>query len=393
MAAGSGGGGVETTPTWIVALVCSAIIFISMLVERILHNLGKRWKKNNRKALHESLLKVKEELMLLGFISLMLALFQGAASSICIPESATKYMLPCKAADPNPPKQMHYQIDLSASNFMGNKRHLLAAAAGTDTCASKMRQWKRWEESITSEDSVKGSEFTSVQQHAFIKEHSVGHLVILSWLTSFLKQFYPGVTKSDYITLRLGFIQKHCQGNPKFNFHKYMVRTLEVDFKKVVGISWSLWIFVVIFLLLNVNGWNMYFWIAFIPLLLLLVVGTKLEHVITQLARDVVNKHTAIEGDLIVQLSDDHFWFHKPRLVLHIIHFILFQNAFEIAFFFWSLMGSSFRRAMFHEHVQESLVGWAQKAKKHKEAKLNTIRLGEGSTSPAIMRSAPNNEG
>uniref|UniRef100_A0A5K1BNR1 MLO-like protein n=13 Tax=Nymphaea colorata TaxID=210225 RepID=A0A5K1BNR1_9MAGN len=55
-------------------------------------------------------------------------------------------------------------------------------------------------------------------------------------------------------------------------------------------------------------------------------------------------------------------------------------------------MGSSFKRAMFHEHVQESLVGWAQKAKKHKEAKVNTIRLGEGSASPAIMRSDPNNE-
>ncbi|XP_028074757.1 probable ethanolamine kinase [Camellia sinensis] len=32
-----------------------------------------------------------------------------------------------------------------------------------------------------------------------------------------------------------------------------MIRALEDDFKKVVGISWYLWIFVVSFLLLNVN--------------------------------------------------------------------------------------------------------------------------------------------
>ena len=31
-------------------------------------------------------------------------------------------------------------------------------------------------------------------------------------------------------------LQTHCRGNPKFNFHKYMIRALEDDFKKVVGI-------------------------------------------------------------------------------------------------------------------------------------------------------------
>ena len=68
---------------------------------------------------------------------------------------------------------------------------------------------------------------------------------------------------------------------------------------------------------------------------LLLAVGAKLEHVIAQLAHEVAEKHIAIEGDLVVQPSDDHFWFQRPRIVLFLIHFILFQNAFEIGFFFW----------------------------------------------------------
>jgi mlo protein len=71
---------------------------------------------------------------------------------------------------------------------------------------------------------------------------------------------------------------------------------------------------------------------------LLLAVGTKLEHVIAQLAYDVAEKQTAIEGDLIVTPSDQHFWFGRPRIILHLIHFILFQNAFELAFFFWILV-------------------------------------------------------
>lgn len=58
---------------------------------------------------------------------------------------------------------------------------------------------------------------------------------------------------------------------------------------------------------------------------LLLAVGAKLQHVIMQLAQEVAEKHTAVEGAILVRPSDDHFWFRRPKLVLHLIHFILFQ--------------------------------------------------------------------
>ncbi|CAN6479225.1 unnamed protein product [Victoria cruziana] len=446
-------GSLEFTPTWIVAVVCSIIVFISLALERILHYLGKHLKKTNQKPLFEALQKVKEELMLLGFISLLLTVFQNPISHICIPKGFANHMLPCEKESAST-ESSHYQV-FSLPNLLGGKRRLLAAAGSSNHCISKgkvqllsleaihqlhififvlaivhvifsvltmllggaqIRQWKHWEDSIANDkyntEEVLEKKVTHVQQHAFVKEHTLGFArrsSILSWLLSFFKQFYASVTKSDYITLRLGFIMTHCRGNPKFNFHKYMMRALEADFKKVVGISWYLWVFVIIFLLLNVGGWHTYFWIAFIPLILLLAVGAKLEHVITKLAHDVADKHTAIEGDLVVQPSDNYFWFHRPRLVLYLIHFILFQNAFEIAFFFWILttygfdscimgqvgfiiprliigviiqglcsystlplyaivtqMGSAFQKAIFDEHVHENLVGWVQKAKKRK---------------------------
>jgi hypothetical protein len=31
-------------------------------------------------------------------------------------------------------------------------------------------------------------------------------------------------------------LQTHCPSNPKFDFYGYMVRALEADFRKVVGI-------------------------------------------------------------------------------------------------------------------------------------------------------------
>lgn len=439
----------EFTPTWIVAVVCSIIVFVSLIVERQLHFLGKLFKRKDQKPLYEALLKVKEELMLLGFISLLLTVLQGPIQRICIPKGWTNHMLPCIIEDEETEggaaKTEHYVIG-------GLRRLLSEGGEGASHCSTKgkvpllsiealhhlhififvlalthvifsvvtmvlggakIRQWKHWEDSIHKNDtgSVPGK-VTNVQQFEFIQDHFTGtgkDSRILSWLHSFSKQFYGSVTKSDYTTMRLGFIMTHCRGNPKFDFYKYMVRALEADFKKVVGISWYLWVFVIVFLLLNVNGWHTYFWIAFFPLILLLALGTKLEHVITQLAHDVAEKHSAIQGDLVVKPSDEHFWFSRPRIVLYLIHFILFQNAFEIAFFFWILttygfdscimgqvrfivprlvigaiiqilcsystlplyaivtqMGSSFKKAIFEEHVQESLVGWAQKVKKRK---------------------------
>ena len=82
---------------------------------------------------------------------------------------------------------------------------------------------------------------------------------------------------------------------------------------------------------------------------LLLAVGTKLEHVITQLAHEVAEKHVAIEGDLVVKPSDDHFWFHSPQIVLILIHVILFQNSFELAVFFWIWVRIHFRFGNFKE--------------------------------------------
>ncbi|KAI0515719.1 MLO-like protein 1 [Dendrobium catenatum] len=458
-----GGGGEEElkldrTPTWIVAVVCTVIICISLFFERFLHRLGKRFMRKNQKPLYQALQKMKEELMLMGFISLLLVVFQAAIQKICIPESYTHHMRPCKSKDLAGEGgevgavrgTAHYRTDFFAGVVGGGRRLLAGGGSGAEHCAkkgkvpllsieaihqlhififvlatthvilsvltmllgsAKIRQWKHWEVSIHKEtvENASAPAITHVHQTEFVKGRFLGigkDSVILSWLHSFFKQIFGSVTKSDYSTMRLGFIMAHCKGNRKFDFHKYMVRALEADFKKVVGISWYLWIFVVIFLLLNVGGWHVYFWLSFIPLILLFTVGTKLEHIITQLAHDVAEKNTAIEGDLVVKPSDDHFWFHRPRIVLFLIHLILFQNAFEIAYFFFILaiygyhscimdssgyiitrvsisvvvqiicsystlplyaivtqMGSSFKPAIFEEHVQEGLVEWAQKAK------------------------------
>ncbi|RDX81977.1 MLO-like protein 1 [Mucuna pruriens] len=475
------GNDLEFTPTWVVAVVCSVIVAVSFAAERFLHYGGKFLKKKNQKPLYEALLKIKEELMLLGFISLLLTVTQNVMVKICVPVGWTHHMLPCSLKDKEKKEletTSHFQTFFSFSDIAGTARRLLAESENETPatleklghCAKKgkvpllsvealhhlhififvlaivhvtfcvltvvfgglrIREWKHWEDSVGNENYETTQLVTSeptvthVHQHAFIKDRFTGFgkdSIVLGWIKSFFKQFYGSLTKLDYVTLRLGFIMTHCRGNPKFNFHKYMIRALEDDFKKVVGISWYLWIFVVIFMLLNINGWHTYFWISFIPLILLLAVGTKLEHVIIQLAHEVAEKHSAIEGELVVQPRDDHFWFHRPHIVLFLIHFILFQNAFEIAFFFWiwftfgfdscimgriryivprliigvfiqllcsystlplyaivTQMGTHFKKAIFDDQVQARLVGWAQKAKK-KGLRGDNSQSGQGSS-------------
>ncbi|EMS51317.1 MLO-like protein 1 [Triticum urartu] len=386
----------EYTPTWIVAGVCSLIVTVSLAAERCLHYLGKTLKRKHQKALFEALLKVKEELMLLGFISLLMTVSQDVIQRTCIPPSWTNYLLPCKRMEERSvvdlggrrllpksvPRSDHCKnkvdgpwvfkqyillhcavhntysfsiiqgkvplLSLEALHqlhifiFVLAITHVIFSVLTMVLGGAKIRQWRHWEAEIHKNDAGNGpKKLTNVQQFEFIRERFNGvgqESTMLSWMHSFVKQFYASVTKSDYATMRLGFIMTHCRGNLKFGFHRYMVRALEADFKKVVGIRWYLWIFVVIFMLLNVNGWHTYFWISFLPLILLLAVGTKLEHVIAQLAHDVAEKHSAIEGDLVVNPSDEYFWCGKPRVILYLIHFILFQNAFEIALFFWILV-------------------------------------------------------
>ncbi|TYI60228.1 hypothetical protein E1A91_D10G089700v1 [Gossypium mustelinum] len=312
----------EFTPTWVVAAVCFIIVLISIIAERGLHRLGKYLKHKKQDALFEALQKLKEELMLLGFISLLLTVFQGLVCEICIPAYFATSLLPCKR---HSEEKTHEEYTSQAIN---NRRRLFSTDSGSDHCSREIRQWKQWEELILKH----GNEDTD-HHHTFFARHAQGYwrrAAVVSWIMSFFKQFYDSVTKSDYLALREGFIR--TQGHRNFDFHGYMIRTLEVDFKKIVGISWYLWLFVVVFLLLNVEGWHTYFWLSFLPVILLLLVGTKLEHIITRLAQEVdVSEATQVKP------SDTHFWFEKPGIVLHLIHFILFQNAFELAFFFWIL--------------------------------------------------------
>lgn len=84
------------TPSWAVALVFAVMIIVSVLLEHVLQKLGHWFHKRHKNALAEALEKMKAELMLVGFISLLLTVAQDPISRICISKEAANVMWPWK---------------------------------------------------------------------------------------------------------------------------------------------------------------------------------------------------------------------------------------------------------------------------------------------------------
>ncbi|CAN1237855.1 MLO-like protein 6 [Linum grandiflorum] len=393
----------EETPTWAVAAVCFVLVVISIFIEHIIHLLHKWLHKLHKPALVEALEKVKAELMLLGFLSLLLTVFQSPISSICVSREIGGTWHPCtkkeeKASDDSGENRRRL-LGFLDPDMMIPRRSL--ATKGVDKCTeqgkvafvsaygihqlhififvlaffhilyciityilgrTKMRKWRQWE------DETKTLEYqyhNDPERFRFARDTSFGrrHLkmwsksTILLWIVSFFRQFFRSVTKVDYMTLRHGFIAAHLApgSESRFDFQKYVNRSLEDDFKVVVGISPILWFFAVLFLLSNTHGWLAYLWLPFIPLIIILVVGTKLQVIITQLGLSIMDKSAVVKGAPVVQPGDDLFWFGRPRLILFLIHFCLFQNAFQLAFFIWSVYEFGIKTC-FHEKTEDIVI-------------------------------------
>ncbi|XWS09967.1 hypothetical protein CRYUN_Cryun39dG0035400 [Craigia yunnanensis] len=368
------------TPTWSVATVLTIFVAVSLIVERSIHRLSNWLRKTNRKPLLAAVVKMKEELMLLGFISLLLTATSSTIANICIPSKFyDSTFAPCT----------RFEIDEELEDDSSQERKLLIASGfylfrrmlngmNQNTCKEghepfvsyegleqlhrfifvmaithvsyscltmllaivKIHSWRAWEDEAHMDQhnlsNEKARELIMRRQATFVIIHTSNPLTknsLLIWVICFFRQFGRSVVRADYLTLLKGFIVNHNLMS-KYDFHSYMICSAEEEFQRIVGVSGPLWGFVVVFMLFNLKGSNLYFWIAIIPITLVLLVGAKLQHVISTL----VLENAGITGFFTgakLRPRDELFWFKKPEWLLSLIHFILFQNAFELASFFW----------------------------------------------------------
>ncbi|CAL4985497.1 unnamed protein product [Urochloa decumbens] len=441
-AAAAEGRSLAETPTWSVATVTTLMVAACFLVERSLSRFAKWLRKTKRKAMLAALEKIREELMLLGVISLLLSQTSRFISEICVPSSLfTSRFYMCSESDYEDLLQSMAanQTALAKTMFGGQSMHV--CSEGHEPFVSyegleqlhrflfilgithvlycfvtvvlsmiKIYSWRKWEtlagpiyaeEMKSRRTKVMRRQSTFVFHHA---SHPWSKNKILIWMLCFLRQFKGSIKRSDYLALRLGFVTYHKLPH-SYDFHKYMVRSMEDDYNGTIGISWPLWAYAIVCILVNVHGINIYFWLSFLPVILVLLVGTELQHVVAQLALEVAEATAPYVGTQL-KLRDDLFWFGKPRVLWWLIQFISFQNAFELATFLWSLwelsaqtcfmkhyymivirlisgllvqfwcsystlplnviisqMGSKFKKSLVSENVRESLHSWCKRVK------------------------------
>ncbi|VVA32062.1 PREDICTED: MLO [Prunus dulcis] len=367
------------TPTYSVASVVTVMVFVCLLVERSIYRFGRWLKKTRRKALFASLEKIKEELMLLGLISLLLAQSARWISEICVNSSlftsqfyicserdySTKENAMLESSSPNKTEIPRGLINFSHQCGEGHEpfvsyegleqlhrflfvlgiTHVLYSCLAVALAMSKIYSWRKWENldgPVADANLQAKKNKVMTRQSTFIFHHTShpwSRNRLLIWMLCFLRQFKSSIQRSDYLALRLGFISKH-KLPLSYNFHKYMVRSMEDEFQGILGISWPLWGYAIVCIFVNIHGLNIYFWLSFIPAILVMLVGTKLQHVVSSLALEIVEQTGPATGTQ-VKPRDDLFWFGKPVILLRLIQFIIFQNAFEMATFLWSLVRHS----------------------------------------------------
>ncbi|KAI9124694.1 hypothetical protein K1719_004616 [Acacia pycnantha] len=389
----------EETATWAVAVVCFVMLAISIFIEHIIHAIGKWFKKKNKIAMYEALEKVKGELMLMGFLSFMLTILQSSISNICISRRVASTWRPCVSYEDKTLKVAGHDetnsrklLEYSTRRFLATKGddqcgegkvafvsaygihqlhvfifvlaifHILQCTITIALGRTKMRKWKKWESETKT---LEYQFYNDPERFRFTRDTTFGrrHLNIWSqssislWIVSLFRQFYGSVSKADYVTLRRGFIMAHLPpgSEESFDFRKYIERSLDEDFKVVVGISPLIWFLAVLLLLTNTHGWHSYYWLPFIPLIILILVGAKLQMIISKMGLRIHDRGAVLKGAPVVEPGDNLFWFNRPRFLLNLIHFLLFQNAFQLAFFAWSAFVFGIR-SCFHETTTDIVI-------------------------------------
>ncbi|XP_021297389.1 MLO-like protein 12 isoform X2 [Herrania umbratica] len=368
------GNSLEHTPTWAVSLVCLFIFLISFTIETVLHYLTKLLKRRKRKSLDRALAKIKTEMMKMGFISFLLAISEAPISKICVSEAIANSHLPCKDPEefnepalstenqiPGSPESIttlsvEYDEQESFCEAKGMVSlisregvmqlnifisvlavfHILYCVLTMSLGLVKMKRWKTWEEETRS---LEYQIANDPMRFRLTRQTSFGQRHLKLWSNHFLLlwPFSGSASKADYFTLRNAFILANVGEGSNFNFQKFLGRAFDDDFERVVGIRFWIWIVSILFIFFNAHRFYNHYWLPFLPLVIILVVGAKLQVIITKMCVESHKNSSIIRGSFHVKPSDELFWFGRPKWLLHLLQLVLIQNSFQLAFFAWTL--------------------------------------------------------
>ncbi|KAB5574420.1 hypothetical protein DKX38_001614 [Salix brachista] len=392
------------TPTYSVATVITVLVFVCFAFQRSIYRFGRWLKKTRRKALFVSLEKIKEELMLLGLISLLLAQCARWISEICVDSSlfSSKFYI-CSEEDYGitqnllsensspflnethiPPKRIATQkshqcgeghepfVSLEGLEqlhrflFVLGITHVVYSCLTVGLAMSKIYSWRKWENQINlvADENLQGDDLQRAQvQNRWTNskekqgDEAAIHLCIPPHISSMeqessshldallLSTIYELYKEIRLLGTTIGF--HHCAS--LFFLDVLLEYLLSTDCQLLITSinTWSA-VWKTNFKASWGSGLNIYFWLSFVPAIIVMLVGTKLQHVVSTLALEI-GEQTGPSIGTQVEPRDGLFWFGKPEILLRLIQFIMFQNAFEMATFIWSLVVGIPAKIVLHE--------------------------------------------
>eukprot|EP00949_MAST-11_sp_MAST-11-sp1_P003196 g3196.t1 len=299
----------------------------------------------------EALEKIKEELMLVGTLSLILQLCAPACDSsdkccrsiMGLPGQASQAI--CKDGYESfvTIKAMHH---IHTFVFFIAVIHISMSVIVMTLGNRKVRSWAQMEKSA--QDLEEGNGDIGTLHRPKRPRKCLGR-----WCCGCIKQWNIQPDTFQYIALRQYFITRgKDQDLPSdFDFQAFLQNSLHQSFKHMVGMSWWMWGILMLQIILKGFISDVAFGV-YSALGLSLIVATKLDGITTQLTHDIFDKMDkdnsgTIEFHELREVRDHahdflddvepHFWFNSPQLLMFLMRLIVWQCATENAatVFYW----------------------------------------------------------
>lgn len=259
-AAGAGNFDYEGTQAWRLALFFAGFGLLSVGIEHGLHHLMHYLSEKKMLGVCTMVNKLKDELMLLGFISLFLVLLQGQILAVCVPQcggiwggcyddagsSTDESRRRLGVAEPvECPEGEEQFISLTGLHQIHIFIFVLAVSlVMTGTVAmlgalGRLRTWGKWEQehnefdSLLDGDESPGSH-VAAKWEALERSHS-RRLYQSLWIPLF------GADKVTFLYMRRFFIRKHNRSK-SFSFTNYVTECTEDEFAQTLEIDGMDWI-------------------------------------------------------------------------------------------------------------------------------------------------------
>ena len=307
------------TPGWRISLIFTIFVVLSFAIEKGLHAAERRIREVGYKGLLHTMRKVEEELLILGFLSLLLTAFSSFLVRICVDCGA--YGCKVDAA-----------TEADAVESAAHARALLGRAllSATDACSNpcpagkepfwsaealhqthlfvfilaiifilysatsmvlgwlRVGTWRGWEkeavdkcvtEDLLPPKSLVVPEDWDGEDCIAICEANEERSSVTLLLTDFANQFFRSVSTGRYINLRRAFVER-SRLDSNFDFVTYVNTSIQEDFALIVGLDWLLWLIAAVWIALDspdgmVNIY-IYFWMPALAMVAQLMVGTKI---------------------------------------------------------------------------------------------------------------------